>query len=267
MITAGCDVGSTTGKAVILKDGEIAAKVCEKATTRPDRTAHSVMDMAYEQAGLSGPKDVDLFIGTGYGRVKISFADDNVSEISCHAKGVRFADPGVYTVIDIGGQDVKVIALDKDGWVLDFLMNDKCAAGTGKFLEAMAHALETDFEGLSKWSMNSKKPAKITTQCSVFAESEVITLLNDDVSEEDIAAGVHESVARRIFTLARKLGVKPGVTVTGGCAKNKGLMKILEDRLRAKLVSLPIDPQLMGALGAAVIAAERVAEGKARRTA
>ncbi len=260
MITAGCDIGSTTGKAVILKDGEIVAMKCDKARTRPDKTARIVMDQALREAGLRSEKDVDFFIGTGYGRVKVSFADDNVSEISCHAKGTRFVDSSIYTVVDIGGQDVKVIALDEAGWVLDFLMNDKCAAGTGKFLEAMARALETDFVGLAEKSMKSKKPAKITTQCSVFAESEVITLLNDDISEEDIALGVHQSVASRVFTLARKLGVKPDVTVTGGCAKNKGLMSSLEKRLDLKLKTLPIDPQMIGALGAAVIAAERMAE-------
>ncbi len=265
IVTAGCDIGSTSGKAVILADGKLIAEACEKATTRPDRTARMVLDLAMKKAGLGGLKEIGLLIGTGYGRVKVSFADDNISEITCHSKGARFANERVRTVVDIGGQDVKVIALDDEGWVLDFLMNDKCAAGTGKFLEAMARALETDFAGLSELSEKSRNPAKITTQCSVFAESEVINLLNDDVSEINIAGGVHQSVASRVATLARKIKVRPDVAVTGGCAKSAGLQYMLEDRLGRKIAPLSVDPQLVGALGAAVIAAERLSAGRKRK--
>ncbi|MEE8469872.1 MAG: acyl-CoA dehydratase activase, partial [Dehalococcoidia bacterium] len=181
MIVGGCDVGSATGEAVVMKDGVIVSYVIIPSTTKPEVTAREVMDEAIEKAGLSSVEDLDYVIGTGYGRFKVPFANENISEITCHAHGAHWLLASVRTVVDIGGQDCKVMALDEKGKVVEFVMNDRCAAGTGRFFEAMARALDLGLEGLSSLSLQGKNPSTITSQCSVFAESEVITLLNEGV--------------------------------------------------------------------------------------
>jgi len=260
MIVGGCDVGSASGKAVVMKDGEIASYVIIPSTTKPEITARTVMDEAIEKAGLSSLEDLDYIVGTGYGRLKIPFANENVSEITCHASGAHWLSPTVRTVIDIGGQDCKAMSINEKGMVNEFVMNDRCAAGTGKFFEMMANRLECGLEGLSELSVKANNPATITSQCTVFAESEVITLINEGIELEDIAAGLHNSVAGRLSSMVRKVGIIEDVALTGGCAKNEGLVKALEEKLKVSVIKLPTDPQIAGAIGAALIAAEKLSK-------
>ena len=187
-------------------------------------------------------------------RKRMVLFDENISEISCHAMGVHLANPDVHAIIDIGGQDVKGIAIDTDGTVLNFAMNDKCAAGTGRFFESMANAFELSLEEFSKLSLKAKNVIPITSQCTVFAESEVVSLVGEGKPMEEIAAGIQLSVAKRCFVMAKKAGAVDQITLTGGCAKNEGLKQAIEKVLKIRVVDLPIDPQLMGALGAAEFA-------------
>ena len=258
MIVGGCDIGSTTGKAVILKDGKMVAYSIVTSTTKPEVTAKIAMEQAMASVGLTSMEELDYIVGTGYGRLKVPFAKENISEITCHARGANWLCPTVRTVVDIGGQDCKVMSIDAKGKVLEFVMNDRCAAGTGRFFEAMARALQVDLEGLSKLSLEGKDAAVISSQCSVFAESEVVTLVNEGRELADISAGIHNSVASRLSSMVRKVGLIEDVVLTGGCAKNAGLAKALENKLGVKVVHLPEDPQIAGALGAAIIAAERI---------
>jgi predicted CoA-substrate-specific enzyme activase len=256
MMVAGCDVGSATGKAVIMKDGKIAAYAIIPATTKPEETARRVMDEALRKAAVPSEK-IAYIVGTGYGRAKVPFANENISEITCHARGAYWSCATVRTVIDIGGQDCKVISISEVGKVNEFSMNDRCAAGTGRFLENMARALGVELQELSLLALQSNQPIRITSQCSVFAESEVISLLNDGIDLIDIAAGIHLSIAGRLSSQVRNMGVVQDVVVSGGCAKNKALISYLEKKLETKIKMLPEDPQIMGALGAALIAGER----------
>ena len=258
MIVGGCDVGSATGKAVVMRDGEIVSYVIIPSTTKPEVTARLVMDEAIEKASLSSIDDLDYIVGTGYGRLKVPFANENISEITCHAHGAHWMSPTVRTVIDIGGQDCKVMSLDDKGKVVEFVMNDRCAAGTGRFFEAMARALDCGLEGLSSLSLQANHPATITSQCSVFAESEVITLVNEGVELVDIVAGLHNSIAGRLNSMVRKVGLVEDVALTGGCAKNDGLARALENKLGVSVKKLPQDPQSAGAVGAALLAKEKV---------
>ena len=257
MLVGGCDVGSATGKAVVMKDGEIISYVIIPSTTKPEVTARMAMDEAMEKAGLSLIEDLDYIVGTGYGRLKVPFANENISEITCHARGAYWMSSTVRTVVDIGGQDCKVMSIDDKGKVLEFVTNDRCAAGTGRFFEAMARVLDCGLEGLSELSLQAKRPAIITSQCSVFAESEVITLVNEGVELADIAAGLHNSIAGRLNSMVRKVGLVEDVALTGGCAKNEGLAKALEGKLGVSVRKLPQDPQIAGAVGAALIAREK----------
>lgn len=256
----GCDAGSTYTKCVILdEEGRIAASVTNKSRINPVLSAQAALDEAIAQIdGLGSAEQLAYLVGTGYGRNKVPFADENISEISCHAMGVHAADPNVRAVIDIGGQDVKGIAVDTDGTVLDFAMNDKCAAGTGRFFETMANAFEMPLDEFSKLSLRARNVIPITAQCTVFAESEVISLVGEGKPMEEIAAGIEMSVAKRCFVMAKKAGAVENVALTGGCAKNDGLKDAIEKVLKLKVVELPVDPQLMGALGAAEFARRRV---------
>ena len=257
MIVAGCDVGSLTGKAVILKDGEILAYSIVPTTPKPERTAKNAMDAALENGKL-GLDEIEYIVGTGYGRVKIPFANSELSELSCHGKGAHSFIPSIRTIIDVGGQDCKVIKVDKNGKILDFAMNDKCAAGTGRFLEVMAKTLELKLEDLGPISLQSKNQAKISAQCSVFAETEVVSLMADGVEVADIVAGIHDAIASRIMSLVYRVGLEQDLTITGGVAKNIGVVAYLEKKLGSETKKLPVDPQLMGALGAALTAKEKL---------
>ena len=196
-------------------------------------------------------------MSTGYGRNTIDIADDRVTEITAHAKGAKFFFPDAYSVIDIGGQDSKAIVISKKtGNVIDFQMNDKCAAGTGRFLEVMAHALEVPIEEFGKLALKSSNPASISSTCTVFAESEIISLFARGASKEDIASGIHKSIARRVAGMAKRIGVGPKLVFCGGVAKNDAVKKYLEEELGFEIVR-PNYPQLTGAIGAAIIAKEK----------
>ena len=255
----GCDAGSTYTKCVIIdENGKILAAVTKRSRINPVLSAKDALDEAVSQVdGLNSAEELTYLIGTGYGRNKVPFADDNISEISCHAMGVHVTDPSVKAIIDIGGQDVKGIAIDTDGTVLNFAMNDKCAAGTGRFFESMARAFEMSLDEFSNLSLTAKNVIPITAQCAVFAESEVISLVGEGKPMEEIAAGIQLSVAKRCFVMAKKAGAADSVTLTGGCAKNEGLKKAIEKVLKINVVDLPTDPQLMGALGAAEYARQK----------
>ena len=255
----GCDAGSTYTKCVIIdENGKIAAAVTKRSRINPVLSAKDALDEAVSQVdGLNSAEELTYLIGTGYGRNKVPFADENISEISCHAMGVHVTDPSVKAIIDIGGQDVKGIAIDTDGTVLNFAMNDKCAAGTGRFFESMARAFEMSLDEFSNLSLTAKNVIPITAQCAVFAESEVISLVGEGKPMEEIAAGIQLSVAKRCFVMAKKAGATDSVTLTGGCDENEGLKKAIEKVLKINVVDLPTDPQLMGALGAAEYARQK----------
>lgn len=255
----GCDVGSTYTKAVILdENGKMVANTTIRSKINSGESAQAAMDEVISKVdGLKKIEDLSYLIGTGYGRNKVPQAEENISEISCHAMGVHVTDPNVKAIIDIGGQDVKGIAVDTDGTVQSFAMNDKCAAGTGRFFEAMARAFDCSLSEFSDLSLKAKNVIPITAQCTVFAESEVITLVGEGKPRDEIAAGIQQAVAKRCFTMAKKAGARDSITLTGGCAKNKGLKKAIEKVLRIKVVDLKTDPQLMGALGAAEYARQK----------
>ncbi len=256
---AGCDIGSTTGKAVIIGDNDcIMASSIVPREIDAEETALLALGEAFKNLPeLTSHKDLACLVGTGYGRSEITFATENISEISCHAMGARCCDPSIKTIVDIGGQDVKGISINADGTVKEFAMNDKCAAGTGRFFEAMARIFRMELGEFSDLSLKSKKTIAVTAQCSVFAETEVISLLAKKNPPADIAAGIQSAVAKRCFTLLKRVGINPRVTITGGCAKNRGLVKELEKVLRVDIATLPVDPQIIGALGAAVYARKK----------
>lgn len=257
----GCDIGSATGKAVVMNNHSILSYAIIPSTTKPEVTARTAMDHALEQAGLSSSDDLEYVVGTGYGRLKVPFANENISEITCHARGAHWMSPTVRTVVDIGGQDCKVISLDERDKVVEFVMNDRCAAGTGRFFEAMARVLGLDLEGLSSLALEGKSPATITSQCSVFSESEVVTLVNEGMDLADIAAGLHVAIATRLTSMIGRVGLTEDVALTGGCDKNAGLAKALEDKLQVQVVRLPSDHQMVGAVGAALIGIEKLNGG------
>ena len=265
-LVGGCDVGSTTGKAVILRGREVVGSALCPSRIDPELTAREALAAACAQVpGLAGPEALACLCGTGYGRLQVPFADHNISEITCHGAGAHLCDPDVRTIIDIGGQDIKAIGLHADGTVREFAMNDKCAAGTGRFLEAMCRAFQMDFETFSGLSIGAgSRVVPVTAQCSVFAETEVVSLIAQKKPPGGIAAGIHVAVAKRVFALARRVGVEPKLTVTGGCAKSQGLAQRLAAILRHEVVQLSFDPQLMGALGAAEIARRKCSSGMVR---
>ena len=255
----GCDVGSTTGKAVIIDEsGNVVAVVVVPSEIDPEVTSVTALEAACAKVDdLAGYKDLVYLVGTGYGRNEVAFANENISEISCHALGTFSCAPAVKTIVDIGGQDVKAISLNGDGSVLEFAMNDKCAAGTGRFFEAMSRIFRMNLDEFSSLSLKANKIIPVTAQCSVFAESEVISLLARRNPPEDIAAGIQMAVSKRCFTLLKRVGMRPQVTVTGGCAKSQGLIKALTRIIDMEVTTLPVDPQIIGALGAAVFACRR----------
>ena len=255
----GCDVGSTYTKAVILdENGKMVADTTIRSKINSEASAVAAMEEVIAKVPeLKSSKDLSYLIGTGYGRNKVPFADENISEISCHAMGVHVTNPDVKAIIDIGGQDVKGIIIDTDGTVKNFAMNDKCAAGTGRFYEAMARSFEMSLPEFSNLSLTAQNVIPITAQCTVFAESEVITLVGEGKPMDEIAAGIEMAVAKRCFVMAKKAGATDSITLTGGCAKNDGLKEAIEHVLKLKVVELKTDPQLKGALGAAEYARQK----------
>jgi predicted CoA-substrate-specific enzyme activase len=255
----GCDVGSTTGKAVILDEkGNMIAGSIIPSEIDPEITARKALEKACTIApGVGDTENLAYLIGTGYGRNEVPFANENISEISCHAMGAFWCDPSIKTIVDIGGQDMKAIAVAEDGSVREFAMNDKCAAGTGRFFEAMSRIFRMELDEFSKLSLSARKAIPVTAQCSVFAETEVISLLAKRNPPADIAAGIQNAVGKRCFTLLKRVGLKPRLTVTGGCAKNQGLLVELKRIFQIDIAPLTVDPQLIGALGAAILASRK----------
>ena len=252
MYTAGIDIGSITAKAAVMKDGVLlGTKViftgynAEIAGKNVLETILAELDMTY--------KSIDRIVSTGYGRKSMAIADRAITEITCHAAGAHYINPKIHSIIDVGGQDSKAIVVDEHGTVVNFAMNDKCAAGTGRFLEVMAGALEVNLDDLGEISLSADNPAQISSICTVFAESEVISLISKGEKRENIIAGIHESICARISTMMKRIGIMPPVMMTGGVAKNAGLVRTLE-----KLLDTPIEvsayAQENGAIGAALLA-------------
>jgi predicted CoA-substrate-specific enzyme activase len=251
---AGVDIGSTMTKVVIMADA-VVARVVGASGPEHRRLANRVMESALADAGL-GFSDIAYVVATGYGRINVPFADRQITEISCHARGVASLVPAARTVIDIGGQDCKGIKL-KDGRPVDFVMNDKCAAGTGRFLEVIAEALGMPLEEMGELSLQSQNDIDISNTCTVFAEQEVVARLAEGVAVADLAAGVHKAIATRIHGMVRRLKVEREVVVTGGGGMNAGLVRALETKLGLPLLVSP-EPLLTGAIGAALLGKDTV---------
>lgn len=254
MIFAGLDIGSVSTKVVFIsKEKKLLYYEILRTGSNSKKAAEKCMQSVLSKAKISF-EDITNLIATGYGRKIVPFKSDEISEISCHAKGAHFLFPDTKTVIDIGGQDSKAIRLDENGEAVDFNMNDKCAAGTGRFLEEMAKALDTTVENLGKLSLRFKKNLVISSMCTVFAESEVVSLLSENESREDIARALHNAIADRVLSLAHKVRLTNAITISGGVAKNIGVVESLKSKIPNMVVYIPEEPQIVGALGAALIA-------------
>ncbi len=256
MIVAGCDVGSLTAKAVIMDEGRILSDMFIRASVKPSESAANVMNLAAEKAGIT-LEDIAMIVSSGYGKDQIEFAHKSESEILCHAKGAYWNKSSVRMVIDIGGQDAKAIKLDENGQVKRYAYNDKCASGTGRFLEIMAEALDVELGKMGESAGQSTEKVVISNQCVIFAETEVVSLINEGVAVPDILDALHRAVAGRVAALAKGIGgIEEDVVMTGGVAKNTGVFNALSDALGVRIEKLDFDPQLNGALGAALIAGE-----------
>jgi predicted CoA-substrate-specific enzyme activase len=257
---AGVDIGSTMTKVVIMNQATLASVI---GPTGPEhrKLANRVMEEALAKAKLAFD-DITYVVATGYGRINVPFADKQITEISCHARGVGHLLPEVRTVIDIGGQDSKGIKL-KDGRAVDFVMNDKCAAGTGRFLEVTAESLGVSLEDMGKLSLEAKNRVGISSTCTVFAAQEVVARLSEGAALADIIAGLHEAIATRIYGMVRRLKIEREVAITGGGAKNIGLVKAMEAKLGFPVL-VPPEPLLTGAIGAALLGKDIVKEAEAK---
>jgi predicted CoA-substrate-specific enzyme activase len=259
---AGVDVGSTQTKAVIIDEaGAIVARALVDTGANVILAAEMAFRAALDAGGMAEDA-VQCVIGTGYGRYKVTFGHAQVTEISCHGRGAVHMFPDTRTVVDMGGQDTKAIRVSAQGEIIDFCMNDKCAAGTGRFLGAAAAALDIPLDRLGPTALSGNRPVRISTTCTVFAESEVLSWLGKGRKIEDILLGVHKSIAARSAGLLRRVGIEPSVTFTGGVARNAAMVAALEERLGTPL-NVSDDSHFMGALGAALFALDRVRGGEA----
>ena len=254
MYFAGIDIGSTMTKIVIMDD-EINSQVIGPTGAEHRHLANKVMEEALSKAGIAFD-ELTYVVATGYGRINVPFADKQITEITCHAKGVSSIFPSARTVIDIGGQDAKGIKI-AGGKVVNFVMNDKCAAGTGRFLEVIADALGLKLKEMGELSLQSKEKVRISNTCTIFAEQEVVSKIADGVPIEDILAGLHEAIASRVFHMAEKMKIEKDVAMTGGVAMNVGMVKALEDQLGFPVL-IAREPLLTGAIGAAILGKELV---------
>jgi predicted CoA-substrate-specific enzyme activase len=256
MLVAGVDVGSTQTKAIILNENsEIVARGIVNTGANVVKAAEKAFQTARSSAKLD-EWDVAYTVGTGYGRYKVLFGDAQITEISCHARGASFLFPNTKTILDIGGQDTKGIRINEKGEVIDFCMNDKCAAGTGRFLAAAADVMGITLDELGDVALQSNNPLRITNVCTVFVETEIMNHLSKGKKGEDILAGVHQSIAARSVSLLRRVGLEKEITFTGGVSKNKGMIKSLEEKLGLH-INVNDDSQFIGAIGAALFALER----------
>lgn len=259
MLAGGVDIGSTTAKAVILCGDEVVTSPILPTGTNPSLAGEKALKLALEKVHSASIEDIYV-VATGYGRVSAPFANETVTEITCHARGAYYLSSKVRTIVDIGGQDAKAISIDESGRVIDFVINDKCAAGTGRFLEFISSSvLGVPLQEMGKFSIRATKPAVISSRCTVFAQAEIVSLLASGESVENIVAGLHRVIAERVGSMVKSVGVHPAVMMTGGVAKNNGVRKCLEEELKTEMI-IPnaIDPQLVGALGAALIASDRI---------
>ena len=253
----GIDSGSTSTNAVLMDENKkIMGSVVIRTGAKSIESAEKACRQVAEEAGIR-MEEIDLTVSTGYGRINIDFADREITEISCHGRGAHYFNPDVRTILDIGGQDSKAIHIDKDGNVLDFAMNDKCAAGTGRFLEMMASTLAVDMDELGPLSLEWREDIDISSMCSVFAESEVISLIADNKEKADIAHGVHKSIASRAVSLMRRVGLEEGLMMTGGVAKNQGAVKEIEKKAGHRIIICE-NPEIVGAVGAALFGIEEL---------
>jgi predicted CoA-substrate-specific enzyme activase len=255
MIFAGIDIGSRAAKAVLLNDGSILSSVICDTGPESIKTSYMTIEAALKVPGIS-LSDIQYTVATGYGRVLVPFANENISEISCHARGINWYFPDVRTILDMGGQDCKAISCDGEGRVTNFIMNDKCAGGTGRFLEMIAEVLNTPLEEIGGLALESKTAIPFNTICAVFAKSEAIAYLRQGIAKSDILAGLHEAIANRSVNLLKRVSIEKEFSITGGIAKNTGMVA----KLREKTGMEPLiseDPQIIGALGAAIFAQER----------
>jgi len=255
--TSGVDVGSTQTKAVIIDENrKIVGRALNDTGADVMVAAQTAFDNALAESGVKSDA-VKYVIGTGYGRYRVTFGDDQVTEISCHGRGAVHMFPGTRTVIDMGGQDTKAIAVSDTGEIVDFCMNDKCAAGTGRFLQSAAAALEMELSELGPAALRGQRPVKISTTCTVFAESEVLSWLARGKKMEDILLGVHRSISTRSIALLRRVGIEGEITFTGGVTKNDAMVAVLDEMLGTSL-NVSDDSHYIGALGAALLALERM---------
>lgn len=258
MITAGIDIGSLTAKMVILNSGDILCQAI--ILTEPDsiRSAESILREGLTQSGLS-KRDIKYIVATGYGRVNVPYAQEHITEISCHARGSQWLFPSVRTILDMGGQDCKAIRCDDSGRVIDYSMNDKCAAGTGRFLEIIAETLDVPLDQIGDLSLDAKNSVSISSVCAVFAKQEISSLMRKGVRKQDILSSLFESVTDRVLSLIERTGgVEPDFVITGGIAKNTGICeKIRKRQGNMNILKCP-EPQIVGALGAALFARDRL---------
>jgi bzd-type benzoyl-CoA reductase Q subunit len=257
MVTCGIDVGSLSAEAAIFVDDSLEAYSIIRTGPDSAETARGALKIALEKANLL-QKDINCTVATGYGRVIVPFADRNITEISCHAKGAHYFHPSVRTILDMGGQDCKAIRCDENGKATDFIMNDKCAAGTGRAMEVMASLLQIPLEEVGARSLKIGGDfIKISNTCVIFAKSEVLSLMREGIPVNEILAGLCDSVAERVKTLLRRVGIEEDFAISGGISKNLGVVKRLERKLGVS-AHIPEEPQIVGAVGAALFARDQL---------
>ncbi len=280
MLTMGLDIGSRSAQCVILEDGQLLTYGNIETGPESAKTAYAAVDAAVHRrcelwGGNRMPmpdiktdhlriEDMACIIGTGYGRAVVPFAHATVTEISCHARGAHWLVPGVSTVLDMGGQDCKGIRVNERGEVKNFIINDKCAAGTGRFLEIIADALKVPLFEVGELSLESTKEITFSAVCTVFVKSEAVALLKQGMSKADILAGLHEAISRRVVTLLQRVGIANKFVITGGIGKNVGVVTKIGEQLGGIEINIPAEPQIAGALGAALFAFDRAGK-KARQ--
>jgi benzoyl-CoA reductase subunit D len=249
-ITAGIDMGSKNVKALVLKDDEILAKGLTPSGFDQKAAAEKVFNDVLRKSGLSRG-DIDHVVATGAGKDLAPYANSEISMMGADALGGNFLYPSARTMIDVGAETSRAVRCNENGRMIDFAINEKCAAGSGTFIEAMARALEVKLEEIGPLSLEAKKPISMNAQCTIFAESEVVSLIHEKASKADIARAIHDSIANRIAALARRLGVQRDVVLAGGVAKNVGFVSSLQKTLEIELL-VPEEPEFVGALGAAL---------------
>jgi benzoyl-CoA reductase subunit A len=273
MLTMGLDIGSRSAQCVILEDGQLLTYSNIETGPESARTAYAAVEAAVHRSGglwgenrmrmpdvktdHLGIEAMDCIVATGYGRAVVPFAHGRVTEISCHGRGAHWLVPGVSTVLDMGGQDCKGIRVNARGEVTNFIINDKCAAGTGRFMEVMADALKVPLFEVGELSLESTKNIPFNTVCTVFARSEAVALMRQGESKADILAGLHEAISQRVVALLKRVGIEEKFVITGGIARNVGVVTRIGEKLGGIRITIPAEPMIAGAVGAALFAFDR----------